>query len=236
MAAVSPRSGAFIMIKNLIGTKIGMTHAYSSDGRYLPVTRLALGPCPVTQVKTIGQDGYSALQIAFGSRKRLTRPMAKHLQKSLPAGEAGGLKKSPLFIREIPADDLNIRPGDQIKVSAIFMEGDIVKVKSLTRGRGFTGVVKRWGFHGGPKTHGQSDRLRAPGAIGQGTLPGRVHKGKHMPGHYGNEIKTIKGLKVIKVDGQSNELWVKGAVAGHPQSLVEVEITKAVKRREPQNH
>lgn len=216
------------MIKNLIGTKIGMTHAYSTDGRYLPVTRLALGPCPITQVKTVDQDGYSALQIAFGSRKRLTKPMAKHLEKS-------NLKKSPLFIREILTDKtevVEVKPGDQIKVSDIFAEGDIVKVKSATRGRGFQGVVKRWGFAGGPKTHGQSDRLRAPGAIGQGTQPGRIHKGKKMAGHYGHEVRTIKGLRVIKVDSENNELWVKGAVAGHPESLVEVEITKPAKREQ----
>lgn len=218
------------MIKNLIGTKIGMTHAYSADGRYLPVTRLMLGPCVVTQVKNMDKDGYSALQIAFGNRRRLTKPMAQHLLKS-------HLKKSPLFIREIPADSTElvaVKSGDQIKVSDVFMEGDIVKVKSATRGRGFQGVVKRWGFAGGPKTHGQSDRWRAPGAIGQGTLPGRVHKGKHMAGHYGNEIRTIKGLKVIKVDSENHQLWVKGAVAGHPESLVEVEITKFIKREKPE--
>lgn len=210
-----------------------MTHTYSADGRYLPITRLSLGPCSVTQVKTVDKDGYSALQIAFGNRKRLSQPMAKHLEKSLPAGEAGHLKKSPLFIREISIDENElpeIKPGDQIKVSDIFMEGDFIQVQSATKGRGFTGVMKRWGFHGGSKTHGQSDRQRAPGAIGQGTNPGRVHKGKKMAGHHGNQIKTIKGLKVIKIDPDKNELWVKGAVAGHPQTLVKATITKPVKR------
>lgn len=209
------------MIKTLIGTKLGMTHIYDENGRWWPITRLMIGPCQIIQVKNKEKDGYNAVQLGFGVRKRLSNAMKGHLAKA-------NIKSSPLYIYEAKIDDdENIKPGDLIKAVDIFSAGDMVKVSAKTKGRGFTGVVKRWGFSGGPKTHGQSDRHRAPGAIGQGTEPGRIHKGKKMPGHYGNKTKTIMGLKVIKVEGEKNELWVKGAVPGHTKTMVKVTVTKA---------
>lgn len=201
-----------------------MTHAYDNTGRWVSVTRLAVGPCTVTQVKKIAEaDGYNAVQLVFGKTRHLNQPLAGHLK---PAS----LTQAPRFIQEIRQDDESVSVGDQVKVSDVFQEGDVVKVTGWTKGRGFAGVVKRWGFSGGPKTHGQSDRHRAPGSIGQGTDPGRVHKGKKMPGKYGPDRKSIKNLRVFKVDSEKNELWVRGAVPGHTNNKVVVSILKASPR------
>lgn len=200
-----------------------MTHQHDEQSRWVPVTRLSLGPCTVTQVRTTEKDGYRALQLAYGSLRNVTRPMSGHLKKA-------NLTAMPQFIIEVKNDDEGPKIGDQIKVSDIFSAGDTVKVTGFTKGRGFTGVVKRWGFHGGPKTHGQSDRHRAPGSIGQGTDPGRIHKGKKMAGRHGQEQKSIMNLRVVKSDAEKNELWVNGAVPGYPNSQVMVTVLKTVKK------
>lgn len=199
----------------MVGKKLAMTHTYDDQGRWASVTRLSLGPCAVTQIRTLEKDGYRAVQLAYGSLKNVTRPMSGHLKKA-------NLTATPQFIVEVKNDDEGTKIGDQVKVSDIFSAGDTVKVTGLTKGRGFTGVIKRWGFHGGPKTHGQSDRHRAPGAIGQGTTPGRIHKGKKMAGRHGHEQKSIMNLRVLKIDPEKNELWVSGAVPGYPNSKVTV--------------
>ena len=196
-----------------------MTHAYDDRGRWVSVTRVELGPCTVSQVKTKEKDGYNAVQLVYGAKKNLTNPMGGHLKKA-------NIQTMPRFINEVRNGE-GVSVGDKISVSDVFHSGDLIKVAGFTRGRGFTGVVKRWGFAGGPKTHGQSDRHRAPGSIGQGTTPGRVHKGKKMAGRHGNERKSISNLKVVKVDGDKNQLWIKGAVPGHPDSQVMVTTLKS---------
>lgn len=201
-----------------------MTHIYLPDGRWIPVTRLTLGPCVVTQVKAKETDGYQAVQLGFGNKKRLSDAMAGHLKKS---GVAGAFR----WIREVHTAEQAPAVGNKVTVENVFRIGDRVSVTGWTKGRGFSGVVKRWGFAGGPKTHGQSDRHRAPGSIGQGTTPGRVHKGKKMAGRYGSSRKTIKNLPVVKVDRDHHQLWVRGAVPGYTNSPVIVQVL----RRAPQS-
>ncbi len=198
------------MIKGLLGKKIGMTQTFRENGDLAPVTVLQVGPCIVTQIRTLEKDGYEAVQIGFGEAKRLNRPLRGHL------------KNGPLLrhLREVPFDTTqDLQVGQGIGVT-LFEPGDLVNVIGTTKGRGFQGVVKRHGFAGGPRTHGQSDRLRAPGAIGAGTFPGRVVKGKRMPGHMGNVRVTVKNLEVVQVDQERNLLMLKGGVPGAPNGLV----------------
>lgn len=206
------------MINTLIGKKLTMTHTYDELGRWVAVTRLELGPCTVSQVKTKANDGYAAVQLVYGAKKHMTNPIQGHLKK-------GNIQIMPRFINEV-ANSEGVNVGDKISVSDVFHSGDVVKATGFTRGRGFTGVVKRWGFAGGPKTHGQSDRHRAPGSIGQGTTPGRIHKGKKMAGRHGQEKKSISNLRVVKIDGEKNQLWLSGAVPGHPDSKIIVTVLK----------
>lgn len=195
---------------------------YDEAGKWLTVTRLALGPCTVLQTKNVEKDGYRAVQLSFGTKRNTTKPMAGHLKKS-------GTDRMPLFISEIKTDEAP-NAGSKITASDVFFTGDLINVAGVTRGKGFTGVVKRWGFHGGPKTHGQSDRHRAPGSIGQGTTPGRVYKGKKMAGRSGTAVKTIRNLKVTKVLAEQNEIWVTGAVPGARGAYVEATVIKPMPR------
>ena len=196
---------------------------YDETGKWLTVTRLALGPCTVLQSRNIEKDGYRAVQLSFGTKRNITKPMAGHLKKS-------GTDRMPLFISEVITEDDILSAGSKITASDVFFTGDVVNVAGVTRGRGFTGVVKRWGFHGGPKTHGQSDRHRAPGSIGQGTTPGRVYKGKKMAGRSGTAVKTIRNLKVLKVLAEQNEIWVTGAVPGARGAYIEATVIKPMLR------
>lgn len=211
------------MLNTILGSKIEMSQAFTKEGR-VPVTKILAGPCVVTQIKMDEKDGYWAVQLGFGIKKikNTSKPLQGHLRgviKGLPAGKAG--KKAPRFLREVR---LNSQPkfkvGDIITVSDIFSEDDVVSVTGTSKGKGFAGVVKRWGFKGGPRTHGQSDRQRAPGSIGQGTTPGRVHKGKKMPGRMGSDTVTVKNLKVVSVDPDKNELILSGPIPGSRGSLV----------------
>lgn len=199
-----------------------MTHVYDETGKWLTVTRLALGPCTVLQTRSVEKDGYRAVQLSFGTKRNITKPMAGHLKKS-------GTDRMPLFISEVTTEE-TLNAGSKITASDVFFTGDLVNVAGLTRGRGFTGVVKRWGFHGGPKTHGQSDRHRAPGSIGQGTTPGRVYKGKKMAGRSGTARQTIKNLRVVKILPDQNEIWVTGAVPGARGGFIEATVIKSVPR------
>lgn len=211
------------MITSLFGAKQGMTHLYDEQGRWVPVTRVNLGPFTATQIKTDETDGYKAVQLASGQKKHVTRQMAGHLKKA-------NLAVMPRFIQEVNLQgEDSPHVGNTITVSDVFHVGDIVNVTGYTKGRGFTGVVKRWGFAGGPKTHGQSDRHRAPGSIGQGTTPGRIHKGKKMAGRHGNERKTIENLQVVKLVPEQHQLWVSGAVPGHINGRVVVTLAKVSK-------
>ena len=207
------------MIEGLIGKKIGMTHLFASEARVIPVTVLEVGPCVVTQVRTEERDGYEAVQIGYGSVKQLSRPAAGHLASS-------GARVRHL--REFGSDDVSsYKVGQELHVNQ-FQADDLVDVVSTTKGRGFQGAMRRHGFGGGQKTHGQGDRGRAVGSIGAGTYPGRVLKGKKMPGHMGNKRKTVRKLKVVEVDVERNLLFVRGAVPGSRNTTVMVRYAHGV--------
>ncbi len=203
------------MLKGLIGKKIGMTQIFDENGAAVPVTIIEAGPCFVTQVRTPEKEGYSAVQLGFDEVK----------PKRLSGGELGHLKKSnipPLrFIREFAVKDPQVTVGDQVKVD-LFATGDVVDVIGTSKGKGFQGGVKRYHFRGGPGSHGQSDRERAPGSRGSGTTPGRVYKGARGAGHMGNDRVTAQNLKVVLVDVERNLIGVRGAVPGSRNGLVMV--------------
>jgi len=197
-------------IDGIIGKKIGMTQVFTEDGKTRAVTAIEAGPCTVTQIKTVENDGYQAVQLGFEQAKKLNAPEKGHL-KNL------GLFK---YLRELRVVNIEgVNPGDKVDVS-IFKPGDRVDVTGISRGKGFAGVVKRHHFRGGPKTHGQSDRQRAPGAIGSTTSPGRVWKNLKMAGHMGNVRVTVRNLEVYSADVNKNLLLVKGAIPGGENSLV----------------
>ena len=198
------------MISGIIGRKIGMTQIFQENGRVEAITAIEAGPCFVTQVKRVAKGGYDAVQLGFGTAKRLNLPEKGHLKNV-------GLLK---HLREFEVSDIDsIEVGQKVDAS-IFEPGDLVDVTGISKGKGFAGVVKRHHFAGGPKTHGQSDRHRAPGSIGATTSPGRVFKGKRMAGHMGDERVTVRRLKVVEADPERNLLLVHGAVPGAKKGLV----------------
>ena len=199
----------------LIGKKVGMTSMYSEAGKNLPCTVLEVGPCVVTQVKTEDKDGYAAVQVGFGDRKenRTNKAMAGHFKK------AGVHARQELV--EFQGFEQDYNPGDEVKLEDVFQEGEFVSVVGTSKGRGFQGVVRRHGFGGvGQATHGQHNRMRAPGAIGAASTPARVYKGMRMAGQMGNSRVTIENLEVLKVMPEEGLLVVKGAVPGHKGSTV----------------
>ena len=201
-------------MNGLIAKKIGMTTYFAEGNKAFPVTVLEAGPCVVTQVKTGGSDGYAAVQLGFGAKKerKCTKAMMGHFAKTKSAPQA--------VLREFRvADPAGFQPGQVIKTD-IFAAGDLVKVTGTMKGRGTAGVVRRHGFHGGPGSHGQTDRLRHPGTNGAGTTPGRVYKGRRMAGHMGASTVTTRNLKVVKVDADKNLLLIRGAVPGANDGIV----------------
>jgi large subunit ribosomal protein L3 len=201
------------MLKGLIGKKIGMTQIFDETGVALPVTIIEAGPCYVTQVRLPEKEGYTAVQLGFNESN----------PKRLTGGQLGHLKKNELpplkVLREFRIKTPEVKVGDMFAVD-IFNVGERVDVVGTSKGKGFAGAVKRYHFRGGPKTHGQSDRLRAPGSNGAGTTPGRVYKGSRRPGHMGSERVTSQSLKVVLVDPERNLLAVNGAVPGPRGGLV----------------
>ena len=201
------------MFKGLIGKKLGMTQVFSDDGNALPVTIIEAGPCFVTQIRTVANDGYSAVQIGFEEVK----------EKKLTGGQLGHLKSKELptlrYLREFRTSTPEVKEGDKVDV-AQFEIGKRVDVIGFSKGKGFAGGMKRHNFRGGPKTHGQSDRGRAPGSVGATTTPGRVFKGKKMAGHMGNERVSSQNLKVVLVDVEKNLIGVNGSVPGPRGGLV----------------
>ncbi|MFQ6676461.1 MAG: 50S ribosomal protein L3 [Fidelibacterota bacterium] len=200
----------------LMGKKVGMTRLFGAGGESIPVTVIEAGPCVVTQVKRRSVDGYDAVQLGFGEQKefRLNRPLKGHFKKA-------GVSPTR-YLMEFPLEEgEDLKVGDTITVD-LFREGDRVTVRGTSKGKGFTGVVKRYGFRGGPKTHGQSDRLRAPGSIGQSSNPSRVWPGLKMAGHHGNRKVVVRNLEVVRVDRETNSLFLKGAVPGARNGLVAV--------------
>ena len=205
-------------MKGILGKKVGMTQIFDEKGEVVPVTVIEAGPCFVAQIKTVERDGYTAIQLGFeeAKPKRLTRAQLKHLQKS----NLEALR----YLRELrlAADELaDLEEGQKLTVD-LFEPGEYVDVSGISKGRGFAGVVKRHGFRGGPKTHGQSDRHRAPGSIGACTTPGRVFKGKRMPGRMGGDRVTVQNLEIVMVDPERNLLAIKGAVPGAKNGLLEI--------------
>ena len=206
----------------LIGKKVGMTSMYSDAGKNLPCTVLEVGPCVVTQVKTEDKDGYAAVQVGFGDRKenRTNKAMAGHFKK------AGVHARQELV--EFQGFEQDYNPGDEVKLEDVFQAGEFVSVVGTSKGRGFQGVVRRHGFGGvGQATHGQHNRMRAPGAIGAASTPARVYKGMRMAGQMGNTRVTIENLEVLKVMAEEGLLVVKGAVPGHKGATVIVRKPEA---------
>ena len=198
------------MIQGIIGRKLGMTQIFRDNGKAEAVTAIEAGPCLVIQVKTTAKEGYNAVQLGFGQAKRLKSPQKGHLK---------GLGQFR-YLQELRVDDAEaIKVGGKVDVS-LFKAGDLIDVTGVSKGKGFAGVVKRHHFAGGPKTHGQSDRHRAPGSIGATTSPGRVFKGMRMAGHMGNNRVTVRHLEVFEADPARNLLLVKGAVPGPRNGLL----------------
>ena len=202
-------------MKEILGKKLGMTRIFLETGESLPVTVVEAGPCPVIAVRTKDKHGYDRYQVGFGQRKksRITKPLAGQFSQA-------GVEPTQ-FLREIRFDGSEFKVGDEIKATA-FTEGERVDVTGISRGLGFAGAMKRHHFNGANKTHGQSDRWRAPGSVGQSSYPSRVFKGLRMAGRMGNETVTVMNLQVVRVIEDENLLLIKGAVPGTRGSLVKV--------------
>jgi len=193
----------------LIGRKVGMTQVFQPDGTMVAVSVVQISPNTVTRIRTAERDGYTAVQIGAGERRKITKPLAGQL-KDLPRVRN---------IREFRLDEVDdYSVGQELKVGEVFSAGELVDVTGVSKGQGFAGTVKRHNFSRGPKTHG-SDNYRKPGSIGPGTTPGRVYKGLRMGGHMGHERVTIKKLRVVRVDADRNLILVRGSVPGAPGAL-----------------
>ncbi len=201
----------------LLGKKIGMTSVFSADGKNVPCTVIEVGPCVVTQIKTAEKDGYEAVQLGFTEKKdkHTTAPMAGHFKKAGVAPQR--------HLAEFKGFDGEYNLGDTITVD-LFSENDFVDIQGVSKGKGFQGVVKRHGFGGvGQSTHGQHNRLRAPGSVGACSYPAKVFKGMRMAGQMGNEKVTIQNLQVLKVIADHNLLLIKGSIPGSKGSIVLIE-------------
>ena len=207
----------------LIGRKIGMTQFYSAEGNVVPVTVVETGPCIVVQKKEPSKDGYTALQVGFGSKKaqRVNKAEQGHM------GKAG--KGAFEVLREFRLDDVSsYEVGQEIKATDLFKVGDLIDVAGISKGHGFTGVIKRWSFAGFPGAHGTHEYFRHGGSIGNRSYPGRVRKGKKMAGHWGNERIATQNLLVVEIRAEENLMFVRGAVPGAKQGVVI--LRPAVKR------
>lgn len=203
---------------------------FLQNGQRIPVTEILVADNTVLQVKTIDKDSYSAAQIGTGSKKKATKANLGYAKKA-------GLKEAILKAKEISllgvGEEDMPKTGDTFAVDAVFKPGDIVTITGTSKGKGFAGGVRRYNFRGGPKTHGQSDRHRAPGSIGQTTTPGRVYKGKRMAGRMGSDTVTLKNLKVVKVDSENKKLYILGLVPGHRNSWLVITKTGEDKKFVP---
>jgi len=198
-------------MKFLLGQKIGMSQIFDEEGNQVPVTLIEAGPCIVTQVKTKEKDGYEAIQVGF---KKIEKP--KKIKKTMREKEFRHLRE----FRILKPETKDLKPKDIINIS-IFKEGDRVLVSGISKGKGFAGVVKRWGFHGRPRTRGTKHEERQPGSVGAST-PSRVVKGRKMAGRMGGERVTVKNLKIVKIDKENNLIAVSGAVPGRKGTLLEI--------------
>ena len=199
-------------MKFILGKKLEMTQKYADNGEAVPVTKVQAGPCRITQIKQGGKDGYFAFQLGFGKKRKIAKPLRGHLKnfdffsvlKECRVSNSG--------------ENKNLKVGDKIDVSA-FSKGDIVKVSGVSKGKGFQGVVKRWGFHGSPASHGHKDQLRMPGSIGA-TGAQHVFKGVKMGGRTGGNNVTVSNLEIVDIDKENNFLYIKGALPGSRNSIV----------------
>lgn len=200
-------------MKTLFGTKGAMSQTFI-EGFRIPVTKVTLGPCVVTQIKNNEKDGYWAVQLGFGTKKvkNTSKALQGHVRKSQDSKET---KAQPRYLKEVRVTtEPKYNVGDVVTVADIFKKGDVVSVTAINKGKGFAGGVRRFNFRGGPKTHGQSDRHRAPGSIGQTTTPGRVYRGKRMAGRMGGVQVTIKNVHVVSVDKEKNEILISSPIPG----------------------
>ena len=201
-------------MRGLIGKKIGMTQVFNNTGSLVPVTIVEAGPCVVTQIKTLSNDGYDAVQIGYSDLKD------KHSNKALSGHFNKAKSKAKRYLAEFkPVSNYDYKTGQEFGVS-LFKEGEIVTVSGTSKGRGFSGVMKRHGFGGGPKTHGQREHPRSAGSIGQASDPSRVFKGMKMAGQYGNKKVSTRKLEIISVVKQRNQLLIKGAIPGANNGIV----------------
>lgn len=215
------------MINAFYGIKLNHTQGFTPQGQRVPLTLIHSLPLVIIGIKTKQKDGYNGLKVGFGSKKtsNLTKAEIGVYKK---AGLEGNL---PRFLREVKVNEDvlkndQLKPGMQITIADVFSTGDMVVVTGISKGKGFQGVVRRHHFKGGPATHGQSDRERAPGAIGSGTTPGRIYKGKRMAGRMGNQTTAVKNLRVVSVDGDKNILTIKGLIPGGRNAVVMIEKIK----------
>src|SRR3989344_5458953 len=208
-------------MKALLGKKIGQSQKFLEDGARIPVTMLNISGNAVVQIKTEEKDKYSAVQLGFGLKKKPKPSILGHAKKA-------GLKTTPSFLQEVRVEQVDLetlpKVGDSINAQDVFKPGDIVDVIGISKGKGYAGGVKRHHFKGGPRTHGQSDRERAPGSIGQTTTPGRVYKGKRKAGRHGNKRVTLKGLKIVEVDAATKRMKISGPLPGARNSKVVIEV------------
>jgi large subunit ribosomal protein L3 len=211
------------MSEGILGRKVGMTQYFDRQGEVRAATIIEAGPCLVTQVKTQENDGYQAVQLGFGHAKRLNSPQKGHLKK---LGEFR-------YLREFRVGDISQFKVGQRLGAEIFEAGDLVHITGISKGRGFAGGIRRYGFRTGPRTHGQSDRHRAPGSIGSGTTPGRVLKGLRMAGHMGNARVTVRNLRVLESNPATGVLVVEGAVPGARNGLLAIKrVGTTVKKKD----
>ena len=203
------------MKKAILGTKIGMTQIFGEGGKVIPVTVIMAGPCTVVQKKTVETDGYNAVQVGYGEIKeqKVNKPLKGHFAKANTANKK--------YLREFRLEDIDsLNVGDEIKVDA-FEAGEKVDVSGISKGHGFAGPMKRWNLHRGPMSHG-SHSQRVSGSMGMCSYPGRVFKGKKLPGHFGVDKVTIQNLEIVKVDAEQNLILVKGAVPGVKGGLITI--------------
>lgn len=212
-------------MNTLFGKKVQQTQAFLENGTRIPVTVVAASSNVIMGLKTADRDSYNAVQVGFGKTKKSTKAL-------LGSAKKANLDFVPQMMREVRVDDTApVELGKVVSVDEVFKPGDIVDVTGISKGKGFAGGVKRYHFKGGPRTHGQSDRERAPGSIGQTTTPGRVYRGKRMAGNMGRDTVTVKNLLIIDIDPQTGRLFIKGLVPGILGSVIEVTKVGEVKEK-----
>ncbi|MBI2025952.1 MAG: 50S ribosomal protein L3, partial [Candidatus Levybacteria bacterium] len=207
-----------MQLLSLIGKKAYQKQGFLQNGTRVPLTGVSVSGNFITQIKTQDKEGYNAIQLGIGINKKAKKRIVNHSKKA-------GVENTPRFLKEVRVDDIEgVTLGSEVSYKEVFKPGDTIDVTGVSKGKGWAGGVKRYGFHGGPRTHGQSDRERAPGSIGQTTTPGRVYKGKKMAGRMGTETVTVKNLEVISVT-DDGVLLIKGLIPGFIGSFVVVKKT-----------